>query len=63
MIRASQALSRQVHLPDLLRALAATVMENAGAERAVLLLERDGHYPPAAALSAELTAIAAVARA
>ncbi|MBI5517124.1 MAG: AAA family ATPase [Deltaproteobacteria bacterium] len=42
VVRASQALSREVQLPALVRALLRALMENAGAERAVLLLERDG---------------------
>ena len=41
ILKASQAISTEVVLPNLLRRLISTVMECAGAERAVLLLERD----------------------
>lgn len=42
VVRASQAISTEVHLPSLLRRLVTTLMENAGADRAVLLLDHDG---------------------
>ncbi len=42
VLRASQAISTEVVLPNLLRTLLTTVMQYAGAEYAVLLLERDG---------------------
>ena len=59
--RARRALPRHPHRP-----VPAEVLELVGALCArpappALLLERDGHYPPAAALRAELDALAAAA--
>ena len=42
VIKASQAISSEIVLDKLLRRLVAIVMENAGARRCVLMLERDG---------------------
>lgn len=42
VLKASQAISSEVVLPQLLKRLVATLMENAGADRVVILLERGG---------------------
>jgi len=44
VLKASQAISVEIDLQRLVRALMQTVIENAGAERAVLILERNGSY-------------------
>ncbi|MCR9141945.1 MAG: AAA family ATPase [bacterium] len=42
VIKASQAIAGEIQLADLLQKMIRIVMENAGAQRAVLLLEQDG---------------------
>jgi predicted ATPase/class 3 adenylate cyclase len=44
VIKASQALSGEMVLPRLLETMTRIVMENAGAQKAALLLERDGRW-------------------
>ena len=51
-LKASQAISSQIRLDDLLPRLVAIATENAGAERGVLLLERDGQWYATAAAQA-----------
>lgn len=43
VVKAGQAISGEIVLATLLRRLLHTVIENAGAQRGVLLLEKDGH--------------------
>lgn len=52
-IKASQALSRELVVEDLVRAVLAVVLENTGAERAVLFLAEDGELKPSASATAE----------
>lgn len=42
--KASQALSREVHLPKLIKKMMHVVLENAGAEKGTLLLEQEGEF-------------------
>jgi predicted ATPase/signal transduction histidine kinase/tRNA A-37 threonylcarbamoyl transferase component Bud32 len=53
VIRASQALSGEIHIERLLSSLMQVVMENAGASKCVLILKKEGH------LVIEATAIGA----
>ena len=43
ILHASQAISSEIHLDKLLTKLMALMIENAGAQRGVLILEKDGH--------------------
>ncbi|AET69946.1 putative ATPase [Desulfosporosinus orientis DSM 765] len=58
IIRASQALSEEIVLQDLLKKLIWLVLQNAGARKAYLLLERDGDYYIEAQGDAESEAVA-----
>lgn len=44
IIKASQAIAGEIHLPQLLERLLRIVMENAGAQRGILILENDGKW-------------------
>lgn len=44
IVKASQSIAREIQLPSLLRELMDIVFENAGAQRGVLLLERNGDW-------------------
>ena len=44
LLKASQILAEEVHLDQLLRQIMALMLENAGAERGVLLLKEDGEW-------------------
>jgi class 3 adenylate cyclase len=44
VLKASQVLSAEIHLDQLLRRLMAIVLENAGAQRGLLFLETDGKF-------------------
>ena len=44
VLKAAQAISREIVLDDLIRNLMTVVAENAGAQRGVLILERHGQY-------------------
>ena len=43
ILHASQAISSEIHLDKLLTKLMTFMIENAGAQRGVLILEKDGH--------------------
>ena len=43
ILKSSEAISREIHLRDLLRSLLKIIIENAGAERMVLLINKDNH--------------------
>ena len=43
ILHASQAISSEIHLDKLLTKLMTLMIENAGAQRGVLILEKDGH--------------------
>lgn len=44
IMKASQAMTREIHLDNLIRKMMHIVIQNAGAEKGYLLLEKDGHY-------------------
>lgn len=44
LLKSCQALSREMHMPNMLSQLMGIMLENAGAQRGVLLLERDGEW-------------------
>lgn len=44
VMKASQSLAREIHLPNLIEKMMQAVIENAGAEKGYLLLEKNGDY-------------------
>ncbi|NOY70668.1 MAG: AAA family ATPase [Deltaproteobacteria bacterium] len=61
VLKASQAISGEIHLPTLLKKMMKLVMENAGAQAGILLLKREADFTLEAELTEKSTEISVLA--